>query len=136
MQEVCFTKFLDSKCSLGSCTRVSKKKKKIKKKKKVADLPTLFFCGLKPETNLFFFWSYEYISLNYHESDFYKTWWKCLNFGPIACIKILLRYASRALRYARVMGQKGKPFFWHFYLFHFQSIWSPLRHTFFSNIFE
>ena len=29
-------------------------KKKKKLKKKFADLPTLFFCSLKPETNLFF----------------------------------------------------------------------------------
>ena len=37
--------------------------KKIKKKKKKnSDLPTLIFFGLKPETNLFFFWPYVFKS--------------------------------------------------------------------------
>ena len=31
---------------------------------------------------------------------FDHIWWKCWNFGPIDCIKISLRYAARALRYA------------------------------------
>ena len=34
--------------------KINLKKKLKKKKKKIADLPTLYFCGLKPETNLFF----------------------------------------------------------------------------------
>ena len=47
MQELCFTKFLNGKCYLGSWTKNLKKPKK-------PDLPTLFFWGLKPESNLFF----------------------------------------------------------------------------------
>ena len=57
MQEACFTKFLKGKCFLGSCTRVSKKKKIFKKKKIPTYLPyffaawnlkqTFFILGLK-----------------------------------------------------------------------------------------
>ena len=39
---------------------LSKKKKKKKKKKSKAYLPTLFFSGKEPETQLFFFWPYGY----------------------------------------------------------------------------
>ena len=73
--------------------------------------------------------------LGYYGSDFDETWWKCWNLDPIDCIKISLRYAARAfsLRAKRVIGQRGKIFFLHF--FAFQSISSRLRHIFFSKIF-
>ena len=37
--------------------------KKKKKKKSNAYLPTLFFSGKEPETQLFFFWPYQHLKL-------------------------------------------------------------------------
>ena len=48
MQEVCFTNFWTGNALSEAVQGYQKRKKK----KKNADLPTLFFCGLKPETNL------------------------------------------------------------------------------------
>ena len=43
---------------------------------------------------------YQSLYLSNYELDLNETWWKCWNLGPIDCIKISLRYAARALRYA------------------------------------
>ena len=58
---------------------------------------------------------YQSLYLGNYELDFDETWWKCWKLGLIDCIKISLRYAARALRYARsAYSVKGVKFFFAF----------------------